>query len=255
MNFSDLIAYFESLARRHADIRHSEHEKHFFRFEVDEVLAGINRTVAERIVAFRSEKGLIGTRAELLAVSGLGPKAFKQCAGFLRLPESADYLERSAVHPESYTLAGRIMESLGLAPEQLGQPEAVAPLSPAEIKSLAHRLEAGEPTVRDILEEFRRPGRDPREDLPPPVFLKTVTELADLRPGMTLMGIVRNIVDFGAFVDIGVHQDGLVHISEIADRYIKHPLDVLQIEEVVPVKILSIDERRGRIALSIKQAR
>ncbi len=217
-------------------------------------VAGINKTVAERIVAFRESNGGITSRKQLLEVNGLGPKAFKQCAGFLRLPDSPDYLERSAVHPESYALARSLMERLEISPESLGRPEAIPSLSQAEIEKLAADLDAGVPTVMDILEEFRKPGRDPREDLPKPVFLKSVTSMEDLQPGMTLMGIVRNIVDFGAFVDIGVHQDGLVHISEIADRYIKHPLEVLQIEEVVPVKILSIDRERNRIALSIKQA-
>ena len=218
-------------------------------------VAGINSTVAGRIVDYRNSNGSIGARSELLEVSGLGPKVFKQCAGFLRLPESDSYLERSAVHPESYELAGQIMTELKLEPENLGRDEFVPALSDSEIKFLVEKLQAGEPTVRDILEEFRKPGRDPREDLPKPVFTQSVTELDDLEPGMTLMGIVRNIVDFGAFVDIGVHHDGLVHISEIADRYIKHPLEVLQIESVVQVKILSIDRDRNRIALSIKQSK
>ncbi len=218
-------------------------------------VAGINSTVAGRIIEHRNAGGSIKSRDELLTVSGLGPKVFKQCVGFLRLSDSDNYLERSAVHPESYALAGQIMEMLNLSPEKLGQPEFVPALSDEEIKDLAGRLGAGEPTVKDILEEFRKPGRDPREDLPKPVFLQSVTELDDLSPGMVLMGIVRNIVDFGAFVDIGVHHDGLVHISEISDRYIKHPLEVLQIESVVQVKILSIDRERNRIGLSIKQAR
>lgn len=217
-------------------------------------VAGINATVAGRIVAQRNEIGRFQSRGQLLSVGGLGPKVFKQCAGFLRLPDSDNYLERSAVHPESYQLATKMMEELALFPENLGRPDGIPALTPAETAALAARLEAGEPTVLDILEEFRKPGRDPREDLPKPVFLKSITELEDLKPGMVLMGIVRNIVDFGVFIDIGVHQDGLVHISEIADRYIKHPLDVLQIEAVVPVKILTIDRNRNRIALSIKQA-
>ncbi len=217
-------------------------------------IAGINNTVAGRIVAYRTEQGAIESRAELLEISGLGPKVFKQCAGFLRLPDSENYLEGSAVHPESYHLAGNIMAALKLNPGDLGRPEAVPVMSDSETVALASGLEAGVPTVRDILEEFRRPGRDPREDLPKPVFLQSVTDLEDLQPGMTMMGIVRNIVDFGAFIDIGVHQDGLVHISEIADRFIKHPLEVLQIEEVVKVKILGIDRARNRISLSIKQA-
>ena len=217
-------------------------------------VAGINNTVAGRIVAHRNKISLFRSREQLLSVGGLGPKIFKQCAGFLRLPDSENYLERSAVHPESYQLAGKIMEELSLSSEDLGRTEAVPTLNSAETAALAARLEAGEPTVLDIMEEFRKPGRDPREDLPKPVFLKSVTKLEDLKPGMVLMGVVRNIVDFGAFIDIGVHQDGLVHISEIAERYIKHPLEVLQIEAVVPVRILSVDHERNRIALSIKQA-
>ena len=219
-------------------------------------VAGINTGVAEKILEFRNgiEGGQIEFRGQLLEIAGLGPKVFKQCAGFLRLPDSRDYLERSAVHPESYDLARQLMEELGLQPDQLGQPGSVPELEEVEIKNLAAKLGAGEPTLKDILAEFRKPGRDPREDLPRPVFMQSITELDDLKPGMTLMGIVRNIVDFGAFIDIGVHQDGLVHISEISDRYIKHPLEVLQVESVVPVKILSIDRERKRIALSIKQA-
>jgi protein Tex len=217
-------------------------------------VAGINSNVAGKIVAYRNELKSFQSREQLLAVGGLGPKVFKQCAGFLRLPDSDNYLERSAVHPESYTLAEKIMKELALDPAKLGRSDSVPALSPEEIAALASNLEAGVPTVTDILDEFRRPGRDPRENLPGPVFLKSITEFEDLQPGMVLMGVVRNIVDFGAFVDIGVHQDGLVHISEISDRYIKHPLEVLQIESVVAVKILSVDRDRGRIALSIKQA-
>lgn len=217
-------------------------------------VAGVSAKVAQNIVERREAGGPFKARAELLKVPGLGPKTFEQCAGFLRLAESDNYLERSAVHPESYALAGDIMTALSMPPEALGQPEKVPALSAEELSALARNLEAGLPTVRDILDEFRRPGRDPRLDLPRPVFAKSVTTLEDLAPGMVVSGIVRNIVDFGAFVDIGVHQDGLVHISELANRYVKHPLDVLQIEEAVKVKILSVDHKRGRISLSIKQA-
>jgi uncharacterized protein len=217
-------------------------------------VAGINSAVATRIVEYREKQGAFKARDELHQVTGLGPKVFKQCAGFLRLPGSDNYLERSAVHPESYELAGKIMAELSIEPENLGSPDIIPGLTEDELDDLARHLEAGAPTIRDIIDEFRRPGRDPRENLPKPVFLKTVTELDDLEPGMVMMGVVRNIVDFGAFIDIGVHQDGLVHISEIAERFIKHPLEVLQIEEVVNVKILSIDRERNRIALSIKQA-
>jgi protein Tex len=218
-------------------------------------VSGINSTVADRIIEQRDCNGAYGSRAELLNIAGLGPKVFKQCAGFLRLPESQEYLERSAIHPESYDLARKMMERLDLDNDDLGSPQKIAAPGSELVSELAAALGAGEPTVRDILEEFRKPGRDPREDLPKPVFMKSVTDLDDLEPGMVMMGIVRNIVDFGAFIDIGVHQDGLVHISEIANRFIKHPLDVLQIEETVTVKILSIDRERNRIALSIKQVK
>jgi protein Tex len=218
-------------------------------------VSGINSTIAGRIIEQRDRNGAYRSRAELLNIAGLGPKVFKQCAGFLRLPGSKEYLERSAVHPESYDLARKMMEKLDLNTDDLGSPQKIAAPGSELVSDLAAAFGAGEPTVRDILEEFRKPGRDPREDLPKPVFMKSVTALDDLEPGMVMMGIVRNIVDFGAFIDIGVHQDGLVHISEIANRFIKHPLDVLQIEETVTVKILSIDRERNRIALSIKQAK
>jgi protein Tex len=218
-------------------------------------VAGINSSVAAKIVNFRDGKGLFSFRDQLREISGLGPKVFKQCAGFLRLPESANYLDRSAVHPESYELADQIMEKIGIKPEDLGSAKLIPAAAESLISELAKELNAGVPTVRDIIEEFRKPGRDPREDLPKPVFLKTVTDLEDLEPGMVLAGIVRNIVDFGAFIDIGVHHDGLVHLSEISDRYIKHPLDVLQIEAEVKVRILDIDRERKRISLSIKQAK
>ncbi|MDW7739832.1 MAG: Tex family protein [Bacillota bacterium] len=218
-------------------------------------VAGINPSLADRIFAYRNQEGVFNSREQLLTVPGFGPKIFKQCAGFLRLPDSENFLERSAVHPESYPLAELLMNELSIKPESLGVSGMIPNFTSNEIESLAVKFDAGIPTLRDILDEFRRPGRDPREGLPKPVFLKTITELADLRPGMVVMGIVRNIVDFGAFIDIGVHHDGLVHISEIADRYIKHPLEVLQIESVVTVKILSVDLNRKRIALSIKQAK
>ncbi len=217
-------------------------------------VAGINSSLAGRIIEYREKNGAFSARAELLNVTGLGQKIFRQCAGFMRLPESKEYLERSAVHPESYELARKMMKNLGISDIDLGSPQKIPAAGAALIADLAAIFHAGEPTVRDILEEFRKPGRDPREELPKPFFLKSVTDLDDLAVGMVLTGIVRNIIDFGAFIDIGVHLDGLVHISEIADRYIKHPLDVLQIEETVPVKILSIDRERNRIALSIKQA-
>lgn len=213
-------------------------------------VAGINKTVAANIVAYREENGAFQSRGELKKVPKLGPSAFKQCAGFLRLPEAQNYFDRSAVHPESYETAEKLMTVMGILPEHLGRREAIPPVN---IKELAAVLQAGEPTLRDIVEEFKKPGRDPRDDLPKPVFRKGIIDLGDLKDGMELQGIVRNVVDFGAFVDIGVHQDGLIHISQLSDRYVKHPLDVIKVGDVVNVRVLSVDTSRKRISLSLKK--
>jgi len=212
-------------------------------------VAGINRSVADNIVKYREENGPFRSREELKKVPRLGPAVFKQCAGFLRIPGAENYFDRSAVHPESYALARQIMERLGISFEDLGDPSAVRV---ADSAKLASELGVGEPTLVDILNEFKRPGRDPREGLPEPVFKKSVLSMEDLKEGIQLSGVVRNVVDFGAFVDIGVHQDGLVHISELSEKYVKHPLDIVKVGDVVKIKVLSVDKERKRIALSMK---
>jgi len=213
-------------------------------------VAGINKTVAANIVAYREENGVFKSRGELKKVPKLGPSTFKQCAGFLRLPEAQNYFDRTAVHPESYETAEKIMAVMGIRPHQLGRTEEIPSV---DIKKLAAELQAGEPTLRDIIDEFRKPGRDPRDDLPKPVFKKGILDMGDLKDGMELQGIVRNVVDFGVFVDIGVHQDGLIHISQLSDRYVKHPLDVVKVGDVVSVRVLSVDAGRKRISLSMKK--
>jgi uncharacterized protein len=214
-------------------------------------VAGVNKTIAANIVAYREENGTFKSRAELKKVAKLGPAAFKQCAGFLRIPLAKDYLDRSAVHPESYVAARKLMTLLKISPTDLGNPQAI-PNVP--IRETAQSLEVGEPTLRDIVAEFKKPGRDPREDAPKPVFKKGVLHLEDLRDGMVLTGVVRNVVDFGAFVDIGVHQDGLVHISQLSDSFVKHPLDVVKVGDVVEVRVLSVDVKKKRISLTCKKA-
>ncbi|MBS4022687.1 MAG: RNA-binding transcriptional accessory protein [Dethiobacter sp.] len=212
-----------------------------------ERVAGINKTIAANIVAFREQHGTFRAREELKKVPKLGPASFKQCAGFLRIPTAENYLDRSAVHPESYTVAGKLIDIMQISPSALGNRSAIPAI---DIKETALNLGVGEPTLHDIVEEFKKPGRDPREDVPKPVFKKGVLHLEDLREGMELTGIVRNVVDFGAFVDIGVHQDGLVHISQLSDKFVKHPLDVVQLGDVVKVKVISVDVKKKRIALT-----
>ena len=214
-------------------------------------VAGINKTVAANIVAYREENGSFKSRAELKKVPKLGPAVFKQCAGFLRIPDAENYLDRSAVHPESYTTAQKLMEMLGIGADDLGKKDFSLPQH--NIKELAAALQVGEPTLRDILEEFVKPGRDPRDDLPQPVFKKGILQLEDLKEGMELQGIIRNVVDFGAFVDIGVHEDGLIHISELSTSYVKHPLDIVKVGDIVKVKVLSVDLQKKRISLSLKR--
>ncbi|NLJ56364.1 MAG: RNA-binding transcriptional accessory protein [Firmicutes bacterium] len=215
-------------------------------------VAGINKTVAANIVAYREKEGSFQSRAELKKVPRLGPATFQQCAGFLRIPAAANYLDRSAVHPESYATAKRLMALTGIEPTDLGKKELHLP--PSRIKELAAALQVGEPTLQDILDEFVKPGRDPRDDLPPPVFRKGILQLEDLEEGMELQGVIRNVVDFGAFVDIGVHEDGLVHISELSSAYVRHPLDVVKVGDVVKVRVIAVDLQKKRISLSLKKA-
>lgn len=205
-------------------------------------VAGITKQVAKNIVAYRQEQGGFRSRAELLKVSRLGPATFQQCAGFLRIADSGEPLDNTAVHPESYELARQILDD---HPDK-------SMLQAADAQELARKYGAGLPTVRDIIASLLKPGRDPREELPPPILRTDVLSLADLQPGMELRGTVRNVVDFGAFVDLGVEQDGLVHISQLSEKYVKHPLDVVSVGDIVTVRVLDIDRQRQRIALTMK---
>ena len=215
-------------------------------------ISGINRNVAENIVKFREESGRFRDRQQLKKVPRLGPKTFEQCVGFLRLPESKNPLDRTSIHPESYELALKLLEIAGCSPDQAGSADLRRSLEKIDLDPVAERLGAGVPTLRDIVENLRRPGRDPREDLPGPLFRSDVLSLEDLSPGMVLRGTVRNVVDFGAFVDIGVKVDGLVHLSQLADRFIKHPLEAVSLGDVVTVRVLEVDARRQRVSLTMK---
>lgn len=209
-------------------------------------VSGITPTIANNIVKYREEKGLFKSRQEFLKVPKLGPKTFEQCAGFLRVPESDNILDNTAVHPESYEIAEQVMKLYTL--EELKTKN----FTENEIREMALSLDIGIPTLKDILTELKKPGRDPREELLPPIFRTDVLEISDLKPGMVLMGTVRNLTDFGAFIDIGVHQDGLCHISELSESFVRSPFDVLSVGDTVKVKVLSVDTERNRISLSMK---
>ncbi|EGT3599044.1 RNA-binding transcriptional accessory protein [Clostridium perfringens] len=219
-------------------------------------ISGINASIAKNIVDYREENGKFKSRKELLKVKRLGQKAYEQCAGFLRVMESKEALDNTSVHPESYGVAKELIKTLGYTEEDLKNGKLVdidERVKAKGISNLAKELEVGEPTLNDIIKEIKKPGRDPREELPKPIFKSGVIEMKDLKPGMILMGTVRNVSDFGAFVDIGVHQDGLVHKSQMADRFVKHPLDIVKVGDVVEVRILDVDLKRKRISLSIKK--
>jgi Transcriptional accessory protein len=217
-----------------------------------EYVSGINKTLAKNIVTYREENGSFRSRKELLKVAKLGPKAYEQCAGFLRIREGKEALDNTGVHPESYEAAYRLLEKLGYTAADIAAGGAKGMRSRVkDTAALAKELGVGEITLMDIIGELEKPSRDPREDMPKPILRSDVLELKDLKPGMVLKGTVRNVIDFGAFVDIGVHQDGLVHISEMSDRYVKHPLDVVKLGDIVEVRVLSVDEKRGRIQLSM----
>ena len=218
-----------------------------------EHVSGINKTIAKNIVAYREENGIFKNRKELLKVAKLGPKAFEQCAGFLRISESTQPLDATSVHPESYGVAEALLKQLGYSKDELKK-GAVPGLHKKirDYKKLAEELGTGELTLRDIVGELEKPGRDPREDMPKPILRTDVLEMKDLKPGMILKGTVRNVIDFGAFVDIGVHQDGLVHISQICDRFIKHPLEAVSVGDIVDVQVISVDMAKKRIALTMK---
>ena len=221
-------------------------------------VSGLTKTTAKNIVAYREENGIFTSRKAINKVPKLGPKAFQQCAGFLRVPESKQVLDNTAVHPESYDAASKLLELCGYT---------MADVKAGKISNLKQRLDTygvakaagecgvGEPTLRDIAAELLKPGRDPRDELPPVLLRQDVLEIKDLKPGMVLTGTVRNVIDFGVFVDIGVHQDGLVHISQISDKFIRHPSEAVAVGDIVKVVVLDVDEKKHRISLSMKQAK
>ena len=216
-------------------------------------VSGLNATTAKNIVAYREENGPFTARTQLKKVSKLGPKAFQQCAGFLRIPESKEILDNTGVHPESYAAAKALLSLLGVkkGDSMADLPEKLTAYGTAKA---AAECAVGEPTLVDIAKELSKPGRDPRDELPKPILRKDVLDMKDLKPGMELTGTVRNVIDFGVFVDIGVHQDGLVHISEVCSRRLRHPSEAVKVGDVVKVVVLSVDEKRKRISLSMKQA-
>ena len=216
-------------------------------------ISGISSTIAKNIVAYREENGRFTDRRELLKVPKLGPKAFEQCAGFMRIQGGTNPLDSTGVHPESYEAAEKLLKRQGFKPEDITEHNLTGlSLTIRDYKKLAQELGTGEITLRDIVKELEKPGRDPRDEMPKPILRTDVLEMKDLKEGMVLKGTVRNVIDFGAFVDIGVHQDGLVHISQITDRYIKHPLEAVSVGDIVDVKVMSVDLKRKRIQLTMR---
>lgn len=221
-------------------------------------VAGLNGTTAKNVVKYREENGAFTTRKQILKVPKLGPKAFEQCAGFLRVPESGNVLDNTAVHPESYAAAEKLLELTGYTMDDVKSGELQG--LPDRLKTYGEEKAAaacgvGVPTLLDVAAELQKPGRDPRDELPKPVLRTDVMDMKDLRPGMVLTGTVRNVIDFGVFVDIGVHQDGLVHVSQVCDRFIRHPSEAVSVGDVVKVIVLEVDEKKKRISLSMKQAK
>ena len=218
-----------------------------------EYISGISKAIAKNIVIYREENGEFTARTQLLKVAKLGPKAYEQCAGFMRITGAKNPLDSTGVHPESYDATEKLLEKLGYTLEDV-KSRAVVGISKkiADYAKLAEELEIGELTLRDIVKELEKPARDPREDMPKPILRSDVLEMKDLKPGMILKGTVRNVIDFGAFVDIGVHQDGLVHISEICDHYIKHPLEAVSVGDIVDVQVMTVDLKKQRIQLTMK---
>ena len=215
-----------------------------------EYISGISKAIAKNIVAYREENGRFESRKELLKVPKLGPKAFEQCAGFLRITGGSNPLDATSVHPESYEVAEKFLENMGTTAEDIFKGHGAFYVK--DYRKMAESFGTGEMTLRDIVKELGKPGRDPREEMPKPVLRTDVLDMKDLKEGMILKGTVRNVIDFGAFVDIGVHQDGLVHISQMTDRYIKHPLEAVSVGDIVEVKVLSVDEKKKRISLTMK---
>ena len=221
-------------------------------------VAGLTAATAKNIVTYREANGPFTARKQILKVPKLGPKAYEQCAGFLRVPESKQVLDNTGVHPESYAAAETLLTLCGYTMQEVAA-GAIGEL-PKRVEQLgwenaASRCGVGEPTLRDIVKELLKPGRDPRDELPPPILRTDVLEMKDLKPGMVLTGTVRNVIDFGVFVDIGVHQDGLVHISKVCNQYIKHPSEVVSVGDIVKVSVLEVDEKRKRISLSMRDVK
>lgn len=215
-----------------------------------EYISGISKTVAKNIVAYREENGRFDNRKQLLKVPKLGPKAYEQCAGFLRISDGSQPLDNTGVHPESYEAVRKLLSELGVEPDKLR--EGSLPIRIEDYEKMATKLSIGEITLHDIVHELRRPGRDPREDMPKPVLRTDVLEMKDLKPGMILKGTVRNVIDFGVFVDIGVHQDGLVHISQLTNKkFVRHPMEIVSVGDVVEVKVMSVDLAKKRIQLTM----
>lgn len=221
-----------------------------------EHVAGISKTIAKNIIEYREENGDFTSRAQIKKVKRLGPQAFTQCAGFMRITNSKNPLDNTGVHPESYDTCKSLLEILGYSLNDLKNrnvDEIDSKVSDIGINKLSEELEVGIVTLKDIISEIKKPGRDPREDLPKPILKTGIVDITQLKPDMILMGTVRNVADFGAFVDIGVHQDGLVHISQLSDSFVKHPLDVVKVGDIVEVRILEVDQKRNRISLSMKK--
>lgn len=213
-------------------------------------VSGINKTIAKNIVKYRDENGKLKTRKELLKVPKLGKVAFEQCAGFIRIPEGINPLENTAVHPESYEIAEELLKTLGYVTGDLKDKDKLVEirkkLSEIKLAETAKTLNVGELTLKDIIDELSKPGRDPREDMPKPILRQDVLKFEDLREGMILTGTVRNVIDFGAFVDIGVKHDGLVHISEMSEKFVKNPSDIVSVGDIVKVKVIGIDNDRQK---------
>lgn len=218
-----------------------------------EYISGISKTIAKNIVDYREKNGRFKDRRELLKVAKLGPKAYEQCAGFMRITDGSNPLDKTSVHPESYEAAAKLLSRLGYSTEALRDGKLIGlSLMIKDYPKLARELQVGEITLRDIVKELEKPARDPREEMPKPILRTDVLDMEDLKEGMLLKGTVRNVIDFGAFVDIGVHQDGLVHISQITDKYIKHPLEAVSVGDIVDVKVLGVDINKKRISLTMK---
>jgi uncharacterized protein len=217
-------------------------------------VSGINSTTAKNIVQYREEHGKFNDRIQLKKVPRLGAKAFEQCVGFMRIGGGLNPLDNTPIHPESYAVVDKLFKELKLELDDIGTSTMVKEsLQQIDEEILAPKLDVGLPTLRDIIDSLQRPGRDPREEMPTPIFHTDVLKLEDLKPGMELKGTVRNVIDFGAFVDIGIKNDGLVHISQLSDRFVKHPMDVVSVGDTVTVWVLTVDEKKGRVGLTMRQ--